>query len=52
MTDLIQQFSDAALNGYSRRDALRQTGKIGLGAAIASIPFLTAKGAPGAVHER
>ena len=40
MTDLIQQFSDVALGGYSRRDALRQTGKIGLGVAIASLPFV------------
>ena len=40
MTDLIQQFSDASLGVFSRRDALRQTGKIGLGVAIASIPFI------------
>ena len=45
MTDLIQQFSDASLGAYSRRDALRQTGKLGLGAAIAAVPFLTAPSA-------
>lgn len=45
MTDLLQQFSDASLSAYSRRDALRQTGRLGLGAAVAAIPFLTAKDA-------
>ncbi len=43
MTDLLQQFSDASLDAYStsRRDALRRTGQLGLGAAVAAIPFLT-----------
>ncbi|MGB3541994.1 ferritin-like domain-containing protein [Rubrivirga sp.] len=45
MTDLLQQFSDASLGAFSRRDALRQTGRLGLGAAVAAIPFLTAKDA-------
>ena len=41
MTNLLDQFSDASLNAFSsRRSALRQTGRIGLGAAIAAIPFL------------
>ena len=41
MTDLLNQFSDASLNAFSsRRAALRQTGRIGLGAAIAAIPFI------------
>jgi rubrerythrin len=41
MTDLLNQFSDASLNAFSsRRDALRRTGQIGLGAAIAAIPFV------------
>lgn len=41
MTDLLNQFSDASLNAFSsRRDALRRTGQLGLGAAIAAIPFI------------
>ncbi len=40
MTDLLHQFSDASLGAFSRRDALRQTGRLGLGAAVAAIPFL------------
>ncbi len=41
MTHLLDQFSSASLDVFAdRRDALRRTGQIGLGAAIASIPFL------------
>ena len=41
MTDLLNQFGDASLNAFSsRRDALRRTGQIGLGAAIAALPFV------------
>ena len=40
MTDLLQQFSDASVDAFSsRRSALRKTGQIGLGAALAAIPF-------------
>ena len=41
MTDLIHQFSDVTLDVFSsRRDALRRTGKLGIGAALAALPFL------------
>ena len=41
MTTLLDQFSNASLDVFSsRRDALRRTGQIGLGVAVASIPFL------------
>ena len=41
MTHLIDLFSSTTLDMHStRRDALRRTGQIGLGAAIATIPFL------------
>ena len=44
MTDLIHQFSDASLDVLSsRRSALRKTGQLGLGAALAAIPFFTPK---------
>ena len=41
MTDLIHQFSSSSLDVFSsRRAALRQTGKIGLGVALAAVPFI------------
>ena len=41
MTDLLTQFSNAALDGFtSRRSALGQAGKLGAAAALAAIPFL------------
>ena len=41
MTDLIQQFSDSSLDVFSsRRSALRKAGQLGLGAALAAVPFL------------
>ena len=41
MTDLLTQFSSTALDGYSsRRSALGTTGKLGVAAALAALPFL------------
>ena len=41
MTDLLNQFSSTSLDVFSsRRTALHQAGRIGLGAALAAIPFL------------
>ncbi len=41
MNDLITQFGELSLdNVTSRRSALRRTGQIGLGAAIAALPFV------------